>query len=42
MEKSIFVYSTTPEPIYPYAISFCTLDDCDWSHLDIFHFEGKS
>jgi hypothetical protein len=38
----IFIYSTPPEPVYPYAISLCTLDDCDWSHLALRHFDGKS
>lgn len=38
----IFVYSTPPEPVYPYAISLCTLDDCDWSDLPVLYFDGKS
>lgn len=39
---SIFIYSTPPEPVYPYAISLCVLDDCDWRHLPIHHFDGKT
>ncbi len=39
---SIFIYSTPPEPVYPYAISLCVLDDCDWQHLPIHHFDGKT
>lgn len=39
---SIFIYSTPPEPVYPYAISLCVLDDCDWQDLTIFQFDGKS
>ena len=38
----IFIYSIPPEPIYPYAISLYTLDKCDWEHLPLFHFEGRS
>jgi hypothetical protein len=37
---SIFIYSTPPEPIYPYAISLCVLDECDWGEFPIFHFDG--
>lgn len=39
---SIFIYSTPPEPVYPYAISLCVLEDCDWKNLPIFYFDGKS
>lgn len=39
---SIFIYSTPPEPVYPYAISLCVLDDCDWQDLPIFNFDGRS
>lgn len=39
---SIFIYSTPPEPVYPYAISLCTLDNCDWRQLTLLHFDGKS
>jgi hypothetical protein len=38
----IFVYSTPPEPVYPYAISLCTLDTCDFSHLALHQFSGQS
>jgi hypothetical protein len=38
---SIFIYSTPPEPVYPFAISLCTLDECDWSALPLHHFDGK-
>lgn len=38
---SIFIYSTPPEPVYPYAISLCTLDNCDWDQLPIYQFDGK-
>lgn len=38
----IFVYSTPPEPVYPYAISLCTLDECDWRSISIRYFDGKA
>lgn len=38
----IFVYSMPPEPIYPYAISLCTLDACEWEHLPVHYFDGKT
>ena len=38
----IFIYSTPPEPVYPYAISLCTLDECEWRHIPLHHFNGKS
>jgi hypothetical protein len=38
---SIFIYNTPPEPVYPYAISLCTLDDCEWQQLPIHYFDGK-
>jgi hypothetical protein len=37
---SIFIYSTPPEPVYLYAISLCTLDECDWNKLPLHHFDG--
>lgn len=39
---SIFIYSEPPEPIYPYAVSLCVLDNCDWSKIEPHHFDGKS
>jgi len=38
----IFVYSIPMKPVYPYAISLCTLDNCDWQSLPVFHFDGQS
>jgi len=38
----IFIYSTPPEPVYPYAISLCTLEDVDWQQLPLTHFNGQS
>ena len=38
----IFIYSVPPEPVYPYAINLCTLDDGGWRKLDLYHFDGKS
>ena len=38
----IFVYSTPPKPIYPYAISLCTLDECQWQNLPLYHFNGQA
>lgn len=39
---SIFIYSIPMKPVYPYAISLCVLDDCDWQQLPIFHYDGKA
>jgi hypothetical protein len=39
---SIFIYSTPPEPVYPYVVSLCVLDNCDWKGLPVRHFDGES
>lgn len=38
----IFIYSKPPEPVYPFAVSLCVLDNCDWSKLGLLHFDGKN
>ena len=37
----IFIYSTPPKPVYPYAINLCTLDACDWRDIELNYFDGK-
>jgi len=38
----IFVYSTPPVPVYPFAINLCILEKCNWQKFPIRYFEGKS
>jgi len=37
----IFIYLIPPEPIFPYAVNLCALENCDWKAHDLFHFNGK-
>lgn len=38
----IFIYLIPPEPIFPYAVNLCALDDCDWKKYTLFNFNGKA
>jgi hypothetical protein len=39
---SIFIYSKPPVPVYPFVVNLCVLDNCDWQHMPLRHFDGKS
>jgi len=38
---SIFIYSKPPEPVYPFAVSLCVLDNCNWKKFELSYFNGK-
>lgn len=37
----IFIYLIPPEPIFPYAVNLCALENCDWQEHPLHYFDGK-
>lgn len=37
----IFIYLIPPEPIFPYAVNLCALENCDWKTITYFFLMAK-
>lgn len=38
----VYIYLIPPEPVFPYCINICALENCVWQHLPLHHFDGRS
>ena len=38
----VYIYLIPPEPVFPYCINICALENCSWRELPLHQFDGNS